>query len=182
MNGEVDAAAAAPRTRWGRIVLIVLAIAGAIGLLVGYGAWAVLSPWMRSVASLPAADNASGAIAGIQTSIGYAPPAGAKLIWSRNDSGWDGAQTREWILYLPPGMLDKAAIIEGIGHAGTEFGTEDQRAADFIAGCLTIRGVGTPAWSYNSGQWTVKPKETAEVDAVETEQGVCIYAKWRATR
>ncbi len=181
MNGEADAAPGA-RIRWGRLVLIVVAILGALGLLIGYGAWAVLSPWMRSVGSLPAADNASGAIAGIQTSIGYAAPAGAKLVWSRNDSGWDGAQTREWILYLPPGALSKAAIIEGIGHEGTIFGPEDRRAADFIAGCLTIRGIGTPVWSYNSGQWTLKPKGTAEIDAVETEQGVCIYAKWRTTR
>ncbi|HMN39380.1 MAG TPA: hypothetical protein PKE29_00945 [Phycisphaerales bacterium] len=176
------AAAETPPRRWGRIVLVALAIAAAVVLLVGYGVWAITAPWMRSVADLPAADNASGAIAGIQTSVGYAPPAGARLIWSRNDSGWGGDQTREWILFLPPGTASKQSIIEGIGQQGTEFGPADTRAAEFIAGYLSIRSVGTPQWSYNSGQWNVKPKGSAEVDVVETEQGVCIYVKLRTAR
>jgi hypothetical protein len=171
-----------PRTQWGRIVLIALAILAAIALIAGYGIWAVMSPWLRPVSALPAADNASGAISGIQTSIGYAPPVGAKLIWSHNESGWGNDSTREWILFLPTGIATKADLIKGVGHEGTEFGPEDRRAADFIAGYLTLRSIGTPIWSYNSGQWVINPKERAEIDIVETEQGGCIYAKQRTTR
>jgi hypothetical protein len=126
-----------------------------------------------SAASLPQVADWKQQLVALNSMSGYAPPVGARLIFTHAESAWDGTQERDWIFYV--------ASVPPLGTAGntaSPSGFDAARLAEALERQMNAR-VGDPkeGWYWRLQRESEKAGQV-DLQAVSTASGAFIHVQW----